>query len=136
MRRRVPQPLRVLLSLRNKGRWNHDRLFGRGFSESRSGEGRFWESRPPGTADHMASEGVCWTPTHKDADGRQTGWELLRERPENVMKPDGPRLFVFETCQQFIRTVPALPRDRVNMDNVDSLAEVAVAMISDLLVLK
>jgi hypothetical protein len=43
---------------------------------------------------------------------------------------------VFSNRRQFIRTVPALSRDRVNMDNVDSLAEVAVALISDLLVLK
>jgi len=39
------------------------------------------------------------------------------------MKPEGPRLFVFNTCQQVIRTVPALPRDEIDMDDVDSVAE-------------
>jgi hypothetical protein len=30
---------------------------------------------------------------------------------------------VFNNCRQFIRTVPALPRDEVDMDDVDSRAE-------------
>jgi len=71
---------------------------------------------------------ICLSP------GR-TGPEF-QERLKNVTKPAGLRLFVFSNRRQFIRTVPALSRDRVNMDNVYSLAEVAVAMISDLLVLK
>jgi hypothetical protein len=70
-------------------------------------------------ADRMASEGVYWTPAHKDAGSRQNGWERLK----NVTKPEGPRLFVFDHCRQFIRTVPALPRDEVDMDDVDSWAE-------------
>jgi hypothetical protein len=74
-------------------------------------------------ADRMASEGVYWTPAHKNAGSRQNGWELLRERLKNVLKPDGPRLFVFSQCRQFIRTVPSLPRDEVDMDDVDSRAE-------------
>ena len=50
-------------------------------------------------ADRMASEGVYRTPAHKDAGSRQNGWELLRERLKNVMKPEGPRFFVFNTCR-------------------------------------
>ena len=57
------------------------------------------KSRPPGTLDGArASEGVYWTPAHKDAGSRPNGWELLRERLKNVVKPEGPRLFVFNTC--------------------------------------
>jgi len=54
-----------------------------------------------------------WTPAHKDAGSRQNGWELLREWLKNVRKPEGPRLFVFNTCRQFISTVPVLPRDEM-----------------------
>ena len=87
------------------------------------------KSRPPGTHDGArASEGVYWTPAHKDAGSRQNGWELLRERLKNVMKSEGPRLFVFDTCCQFIRTVPVLPRDEIDMDDVDRDAEDHVAM--------
>jgi len=60
----------------------------------------------------MASEGVYWTPAHKDVGSQQNGWELLRERLKNVMKPDGPRLFVFNTCRRFIWTVPGYPATR------------------------
>jgi len=33
------------------------------------------------------------------------------------------RPFVFNTCRQFIRTVPVLPRDEIDMDDVDTAAE-------------
>ena len=39
------------------------------------------------------------------------------------MKPEGPRLFVFNTCRQFICRVPVLPRDEIDMDDVDNTAE-------------
>ena len=39
------------------------------------------------------------------------------------MKPDGPRLFFFNNCRRFIRTVPVSPRDEVDMDDVDCAAE-------------
>ena len=59
-------------------------------------------------------------PAHKNPDSRESGWELLRERLKNAMKPDGLRLLVFNHCRQFVRTVPALPRDEVDMDDLDS----------------
>jgi len=49
--------------------------------------------------------------------------ELLRERLKNVMKPEAPRLFVFNHCRQFIRTVPVPPCDDIDMDDMDSAAE-------------
>ena len=40
-----------------------------------------------------------------------------------MTKPDAPRLFVFSTWRQFIRAVPVVPRDEIDMDDVDSKAE-------------
>jgi hypothetical protein len=60
---------------------------------------------------------------HKDAGSQQNGWELLRERLKNVMKPEGPRLFVFNNCRQLILAVPVLRRGEIDMDDVDSAAE-------------
>jgi len=40
-----------------------------------------------------------------------------------VRKPEGPRLSVFNHYQQFMRTVPVLPRDEIDRDDVDSAAE-------------
>jgi len=54
---------------------------------------------------------------------RQDGWERLRERLKNVMKPGGPRLFVFNTCRQFIRAMAVLPRDGIDRNEVDNTAE-------------
>ena len=66
----------------------------------------------------MASEGVYRTPG-----SRQNGQQLLRERLKNVTKPDGPSLFVLSTCRQFIRTVPVLPQDEIDMNDVDNKTE-------------
>ena len=54
---------------------------------------------------------------------RAVGLDLHRERLKNAAKPEGPRLFVYNTCRQFIRTFSVLPRDEVDMDDVDSKAE-------------
>jgi len=67
---------------------------------------------PPGTTDE---QGGCLL----DAGSRHDGWELRRERLENVTKLEGPRLFVFNMCGQFLRTVPVLARDEIDMDDVD-----------------
>jgi len=90
--------------------------------KSRSGGGRLGVTT---ARDDVAvdNEGVCWTPARKDGGTWQNGWELLRERLKNAMKPEGPRLFVFNNCRQFIRIVPVLPRDEIDMDDVDSKAE-------------
>lgn len=74
-------------------------------------------------ADRMASVGVTWTQANKASGSRVNGWELLRERLKNVRRHEGPRLFVFSPCRQFIRTVPPLPRDPVDMDDVDTDSE-------------
>ena len=44
-----------------------------------------------------------------------------------MTKPEGPRLFVFDACRQFIRRMAVLPRDEIDMDDVDSAAEDHVA---------
>ena len=54
---------------------------------------------------------------------RHNGRELLRERLENMRKPEGPPLFMFNHCRQFIRAVAVLPRDEIDMDDVDNTAE-------------
>jgi len=71
-------------------------------------------------ADDMAAVGVRWTRANKD---RCNGWEVMRNMLRNAASGEGPGLFAFSTCHQFIRTVPALPRDTTNMDDVDTDAE-------------
>lgn len=86
-------------------------------------------------ADAMELAGVRWTPADNSPGSRKMGWEEIRRRLRASLRktPDGlyvqrwpmetPGLFVFSTCPQWIRTVPALPRDRKKPDDVDTHSE-------------
>lgn len=78
--------------------------------------------------------GVSWTRADKRPGSRKTGWEAMRKMMRDVSPPKdndgnvtGPRekpgLFVFENCDQFIRTVPVLPRCEKDPDDVNTDAE-------------
>lgn len=73
--------------------------------------------------------GVPWTRADKRPGSRKTGWEQVRRALANAKRPEdgGPRenpgLFVFRTCDQFVRTVPVLPRAEKDPDDVDSDVE-------------
>ena len=74
--------------------------------------------------------GVKFTNSDKSPGSRKNGWEKMRTAIYNAQPPDhgGPReypgIFVFRTCQDgFIRTVPTLPRDQKDLDDVDTDAE-------------
>lgn len=59
------------------------------------------------------------------SNGAMGGWDEMRQR---LKGQDGtPMLYVFETCKDFIRTVPALPHDPKKPEDVDTSAEDHVA---------
>ncbi len=72
-------------------------------------------------------KGATFTPADKRPGSRITGWEAMRQRFRASIPTDMPReepgLFVFSNCLQFIRTIPVLPRDEKNMDDVDTNTE-------------
>jgi hypothetical protein len=78
-------------------------------------------------------KGVQFTRADKSPGSRINGWELMRIAMDNGQRPEhgGPResagLFVFDTCKQFLRTVPSIPRDDVEMDDVNTDAEDHIA---------
>lgn len=76
-------------------------------------------------ADEMGAAGVTWITADKRPGSRKNGWERMRILLHNsVAHPkEEPGLYVFESCTQFIRTVPVLPRDPKKTDDVDSNAE-------------
>lgn len=78
---------------------------------------------------NMESEGVFWTMADKKSGSRKNGWELIRDRlsATNDDDVDKPGLLVFETCRDFIRTVPPIPRDAKDPDDVDTDAEDHIA---------
>lgn len=92
-------------------------------------------------SDGRTYKGVTWTRADKTAGSRKNGWEQMREAMKNAHQPtrteeDGtvirlprelPGLFVFNTCRQFLRTVPNIARSEKDLDDVDTDAEDHVA---------
>lgn len=76
-------------------------------------------------ADDMALAGVRWERADKSAGSRRNGWEKMRDMfAASLDHPmEKPGLFVFDTCRHFIRTVPSLPRDEKDPDDVDTASE-------------
>jgi len=87
-------------------------------------------SKPVRLSNGKMVRGIQWTRADKRPGSRKMGWKAMVERFENA-KPtetnfvrEKPGLFVFgEHCPQFLRTVPILPRDEKDMDDVDTDAE-------------
>lgn len=71
----------------------------------------------------MAGAGVYWTYADKSPGSRKQGWEAIRGRLQNSTKREGPGLYTFHTCLQFLRTFVPLPRDEADPDDVDSSVE-------------
>lgn len=83
----------------------------------------------PSIAERMAKEGVFFRPADNKRvtqRGAMGGWDQMRAR----MKGDAdgrPMLYVFDTCKDFIRTVPALQHDPDKPEDLDTDAEDHVA---------
>lgn len=76
-------------------------------------------------ADVMGEQGVHWTEADKSPGSRKTGWQRLREylKASLASPMESPGIFIFNTCEQWLRTVPVLPRDKSKPDDVDTKAE-------------
>jgi hypothetical protein len=69
---------------------------------------------------------ACFVPADKSSGSRKNGLAVVRRMLAESLKerPEDPCIFIFETCTEgFIRTVPVLPRDENDPDDVDSDAE-------------
>ena len=53
------------------------------------------------------------------------GWQKVRDMLENARadRPEKPGLWVFETCNHWLRTVPVIQRSDTDFDDVDTTAE-------------
>ena len=76
-------------------------------------------------AQQMATCGISWQPAQKGPGSRRQGWQILRQllNASRQWPMEEPGLFVFNTCRQFIRTVPVLPRDPTDADDADTNSE-------------
>lgn len=77
----------------------------------------------------MAKIGVRWTESDKSPGSRKIGLQLVRDRLENAIihaetgDARGPGLYFMSNCRMSIATVPMLPRDPNEPDDVDTEAE-------------
>lgn len=80
-------------------------------------------------ADDMKAKGIKWVPADKKPGSRKTGWQMMRKMMKAAFESprESPALYVFNTCVHFIRTVPTLPRDPNDVEDIYSKAEDHVA---------
>lgn len=94
-----------------------------------------WEEGKSVAGD-MRKKRVKWLPADKGKGSRIQGWQQMRKLLKNaipIIHEDGnqtresPGLFVSSTCKDFLRTVPSISRDKLNLDDVDTDAEDHIA---------
>ena len=97
-------------------------------------DGSIFDQYEPGLSivGEMRKNGVDWFPADKGHGSRKQGWQQIRERLEAAKPgPEGfreePGLFVCEGCDNFLRTIPVLPRSDRDLDDVDTDAEDHIA---------
>lgn len=71
-------------------------------------------------ADKMASKKVNWVKADKSPGSRINGLVLVREM---LAEQEGPGLYFMKHCKASIATLPVLPRDENNTEDVDTKAE-------------
>ncbi len=74
-------------------------------------------------AKKMADMGIRWTASDKSKGSRVIGLELMRQMLYNAKTGEGPGLYFVDECIASISTIPVLPRDEKNKDDIDTTAE-------------
>lgn len=95
----------------------------------------FAEDGGPSIAERMRREGVHFRPADNKRvpqAGAMGGWDQMRARISGPIDEEGvptgdPMLFVFDTCRDFIRTVPVLQHDPNRPEDLDTDGEDHVA---------
>jgi len=71
-------------------------------------------------ADEFSRSGVMFYPAGKGS--RKAGWERMRTLLSQAGSPDKPGLYINRTCTYAWETLPVLPRDPRDIEDVDSSA--------------
>jgi hypothetical protein len=73
----------------------------------------------------MEDDGIAWEDSNKNPGSRRNGLQLFREMLEAATKPenDEPGIYFMQNCEAAIETIPSLPRDEVDLDDVDTNGE-------------
>jgi hypothetical protein len=71
----------------------------------------------------MAKRGVHWQRSDKSKGSRIIGLQIFRDRLQASIRGEDPGVYFFDNCRAAISTIPVLPRDDVNIDDIDTEAE-------------
>jgi len=104
-----------------------EKAYGRSFQAGPADSSIFDVENGNSIAADMERMGVRWIKADKSPGSRKNGWEILRKMLKSSTKKEGAALYIFDTCRQFIRTVPVLPRDVSKTDDIDTDAEDHIA---------
>jgi hypothetical protein len=106
----------------------------KGHSRPGPADSSIFDDFEPGksVAGDMEARGVRWECADKGPGSRKQGWDQFRKllagaHPGEYGFRERPGLFVCRRCEQFIRTIPVLPRDDKDIDDVDTDAEDHIA---------
>jgi hypothetical protein len=69
----------------------------------------------PSIAERMGGCGVHWRPADNN---RASGWDQVRQRI--LGEDDRPMLYVFDTCVDWWRTMPAMQHDSTRIEDIDT----------------
>lgn len=74
---------------------------------------------------YYKAEGIVFSRSDKTPGSRVRGVQFFRQYLKNTKKrvTDKPHIYIFNTAFHTIRTVPNLPRDEKDKDDIDSTAE-------------
>lgn len=89
-----------------------------------------WDDYSPdkSVAGDMGTRGVYWQRADKGPGSRKQGWLQIRKMLKNALPRQNfvreePGLYICSRCDQFIRTVPVLPRSDNDPDDVNTKVE-------------
>ncbi|HEY5072006.1 MAG TPA: terminase family protein, partial [Caulobacteraceae bacterium] len=88
----------------------------------------FRQDGGPSHGERMRRMGLNWRPadnTRVGKAGALSGWDQMRARIAGG--EEGPMLYVFDTCRDFIRTVPVLQHDPGRPEDLDTTSEDHIA---------
>jgi hypothetical protein len=71
----------------------------------------------------MNEMGCKWRAAHKGANSRRQGCQLIHSVLKTKLTDGLPKIQIFQNCKNLIRTLPALPIDGLDPEDVDTNAE-------------
>lgn len=66
----------------------------------------------------MENKGILWEKSDKSRGSRINGLQIFREMLESAIKGEGPAVYFMHNCEASRETIPYLPRDDKNPDDV------------------